>query len=465
MTASSPDGDGRAQAKRPRWKVVAPDMEAPRLPEPLPLRAAKQAILDRWPDKLRPPKVNLDQLVAEMLDRVNRWDFRSWTIARTLDAAHACFDSQRRERPDLAPLRQFYANEIAATTSESFLDGMMLVYIGSFVPSASHTRQLGRALNAARARLGSRWANLLKAVPGIFDGESAPTQIAGMMTHMRVPWEELPQIDIRSPHAPGLMDHVHRAYVALIAPGLREPREVDKLLAWMKPEGEQVRSSGGAEVIQALLSHWISSEPPEALRKHLVERLTELFGDPRMYQGAAWAGVKQEAIDIFLRWITGANIDFFMDVLSQVESSRMWAPRRRFWMQLYKQGRIDAAWVAFSGKGDLLAQKLMKLQGRRSGLEFGRQVARADTSLLILKSGNKIIVEGSHSYRIHIFRDGETEAPRLYQKIYDCDDIMRKSDRRTRGLSKAHQCLCANGGYPSRCPGRCAWQDWVNENI
>lgn len=465
MTSNLATLDGTDEKPRQRWKVAPPEFDVPRLPDPAPLRAAKQAILDRWPDKLRPPKVDLERLVSEMLDRVNRWDFRGWTIAKTLDAAHACFDAERRERADLLPLREFYRGEIIASTSESFLNGMMLVYIGSFVPHGAHTRLLGRALLSARDRLGTRWANLLRAVPDIFDGQSAPRQIAYMMTKMPVPWTGLQQIGIRSPHAPGLMDHAHHVFVALVAPGLRDQGEVDKLFAWLKPEGQQVRASGGAEAIQALLGQWTSSEPPDALRKSLVERLTDLFGDPRMHPGGAWAGVSQEALDVFLRWITGANIDFFMDVLSQVESSRMWAPRRRFWMQLYKEGRIDAAWVAFSAKGARLAQRLMAQQGRRGGLEFGEQLARADTSLLILKSGNKIIVEGSHSYRIHIFREGEPEAPRLYQRGYDCDEIMRKSDRRARTLAKAHNCLCSRENYPPRCPGSCNWQDWVNEHI
>lgn len=465
MTTNWSVTDGTVEQPRQRWKVASPEFDAPRLPDPTPLRAAKQAVLDRWPDKLQPPKVDLERLVSEMLDRVNRWDFSGWTIAKTLDAAHACFDFERRERADLLPLREFYRDEIVASTSESFLNGMMLVYIGSFVPQEAHTRMLGRALSSARERLGARWKDLLRAVPDIFDGQSAPRQIAYMMTKMPVPWSDLQQIGIRSPHAPGLMDHAHRVFVALVAPGLNNQAGVDKLLAWLKPEGQHVRSSGGAEAIQALLGHWINNEPPDALRKNLVERLTDFFGDPRMHPGSAWAGVSREVLDVFLRWITGANIDFFMDVLSEVEDSDMWAPRRRFWMQLYKEGRIDAAWVAFSAKGTRLARTLLAERGRRVGLEFGKQVAGGDKSLLIMRSGNKIIVEGSHSYRIHIFRQGEPEAPGLYQSSYDCDEIYRRSDARRRPLSQAHQCRCSSEGYPAKCSGPCVWQDWVNEHI
>jgi hypothetical protein len=465
VSVSSFQAEGSGEPPRPRWKVTAPDVVVPHLPDAAPLRAATKAVLDRWPDKLQPPKMNLEQLVAEMLDRVNRWDFSKWTIAQTINAAHACFDASRRGKPDLAPLRRFYHDEIVASTNESFLDGMMPVFIGSFVPESQHTLLLGRALASARARLGPRWTTLLKALPSLFDGRSAPRQIATMMTNMGDPWTELQQIGIRLPHAPGLMDHAHSAFVSLMAPRLNKLGDVDKLVAWLKPEGQPVRSSGGAEAIQALLAHWTDKEPPEALRKRLVERLTDLFGDPRMHKGGAWAGISGATLNLFLRWITGANIEFFMDVVTQVEQSRMWIPRRRFWMQLYMEGRIDAAWVAFSERGVTLANRLLYAQGRRDRLEFGKQVAREDTSILILKSGDKIIVEGSHSYRIHIFRETEPEAPKLYQNSYNCDEILRKSDLRKNKLARTHSCQCSRESYPEICLHNCGWQDWVNEHI
>lgn len=101
----------------------------------------------------------------------------------------------------------------------------------------------------------------------------------------------------------------------------------------------------------------------------------------------------------------------------------MWAPRRKFWLGLHDQKRIDAAWVAFSKEGVEFA--------RRKGadnrfLRFGRQEAggsRTNTSLLILKIGNKIVVEGSHSYKVHVFKDDHPKAPKLYEGRYDCEHI------------------------------------------
>jgi hypothetical protein len=38
---------------------------------------------------------------------------------------------------------------------------------------------------------------------------------------------------------------------------------------------------------------------------------------------------------------------------------------------------------------------------------------------------NKIVVEESHNYRVHIFADTDPQAPKLYQLTYDCELIRR----------------------------------------
>ena len=114
----------------------------------------------------------------------------------------------------------------------------------------------------------------------------------------------------------------------------------------------------------------------------------------------------------------------FLDVISKVEDSHMWAPRRDFWLGLYEQGRISEAWVAFSDEGAREAQRLSSAEGNKV-MEFGRQRQRQNTSLLLMRIGKAIVIEGSHNYRVHIFRSSDPQAPAFYRKSYDCEDIRR----------------------------------------
>ncbi len=261
----------------------------------------------------------------------------------------------------------------------------------------------------------------------MFRPDLAPEAIARRMVGMRSPWFELKALGLRAPHAPGLMDFVHDAYVARLKPHLTVRAEIEQLLSWLKPDDQAVaRSSGAPAAIEALLGHWRTGNPPEADIDLITRSLVAFYDDPRVQQGGAWAGVPPDCLAVILRWLTGKDIRFFMDVVSAVEDSHMWEPRRRFWLKLHAQRRIDAAWVAFSPSGAEYARRLLKTGEARGVVSYGQQTAgysRANTSLLILKCGNKIVVEGSHSYKVHIFREGHPGAPALYRRAYDCEQI------------------------------------------
>ena len=174
----------------------------------------------------------------------------------------------------------------------------------------------------------------------------------------------------------------------------------------------------------AVLEPWLERDPPKAELTFITETLLGLYGDPRVDSGGPWAGVFATHLAVLMRWLTGENIRFFLDVVSAVEESHMWEPRRKFWLSLHDQKRIDAAWVAFSRSGADHARRQLSSRGSRSLLSFGNQTAggsRIDTSLLILKIGNKVVVEGSHNYKVHIFKESNRNAPQLYRREYDCE--------------------------------------------
>jgi hypothetical protein len=389
------------------------------------LASTTDRILARWPDVVvEPPDRDRERLVQEMQRRLETGDWGDTRMSLVTTAAVALFDKDRRERSDLAALRRFYCEEIEGSDRRTFLNTMVAVFISSYEPGEAHTAALATALDRSRSKIGARWAALLEGVPELLDARAAPSALASLMLKMAVPWDDLRQLGLRSPHAPGLMDHVHFAFIEELAPQLDQRLGMERLIGWLKPEGQQARASGAAQAISALLAPWQSRAPSNDDERFLTERLISLYGDPRIRsENAAWAGVPTHLRAIIDRWLTGENIRFFLDVVSAVEESHMWAPRERFWLGLHNQKRIDAAWVAFSKEGVAYA--------RRKGadnrfLRFGRQEAggsRANTSLLILKIGSKIVVEGSHSYKVHVFRDDHPKAPKLYESWYDCEHI------------------------------------------
>jgi hypothetical protein len=398
-------------------------VEVPVLPGLDRLRSSVRRILARWPDVKPIPEQDREQRLADLRDRERAGRWAGLFVSDLTATAGVLYLPEFRDRLDLARLRRFYPAEIAASTRGAFLGGMASVYLDTYEPGAAHSRELGRALDAARARLGERWQRPLRGVPTLFDPERAHADVAAQMVNMADPWQELKRIGLQ-PIGSGLMEAAHRAYVAALVPRLDERAVAERLVRWLKPEGRATaRVAGAGAALDALLSPWVQRAPDETLKEYLTETIRDLYGHPRLGSAAVWSETSEPAKAVMLRWLTGASIKVFLDVVSRVESSHHWQPRRVFWLGLFEENRIQGAWAAFCPPAERVASR-MRPTGTGSGDRwYGRAGPRPDTSLLILDLGHCIVVEGSHSYKVHVFRKDNPKRPDLYRPKYDCEEI------------------------------------------
>ncbi|MCT4579128.1 EH signature domain-containing protein [Donghicola sp.] len=408
------------------------------------------SILSRWPDAVRTPEDrDREKLALNMLFRVQNWKWDDITTQRVISAAVAVFDEERRCRPDLAPVRSFYLSEIAIRDPGAFLDGMVGIYIDSFTPGSDHTRNLAKAL-AQRARdLGGRCRKLTEALPSLFRPDTAQLELGRLMLESDDPYTRLKQIGLNSPHTSGLAKAAQQVFIERLKPDLAGAKARQQLFNWLTPEKGPVLQTGAGSAVEALLSVWRDKAPSDALRNELSEQIIAAWNDPRLHTGGIWSGFDPSLRAILLRWLTHQDMKFFCNMVTATQDSHMWPPRRDFWLKLYDDKMIDEAWVAFGSEARRYAQQNLVRSGKTDmNRRFGRQLDRGgSTSLLIMRIGNKIVVDGCHSYKTHIFRMDDKQAPKLYQREYYCDKIMRSSRN-----SKPHNSI--NN-----------WSQWVLQNV
>lgn len=401
-------------------------LERPALPDLDRLRSSVSGVLARWPGVALPPEQDRERQICEFRDREREGQWTGLFVSDVTAAARVLYTPAYRDRSDLARLRRFFPAEIEVSTRRAFLGGMASVYIDTYEPGATHSIELGRALGAARHRLGDRWKGLLRWIPNLFDPGRAHYDLAAQMINMGDPWRELKRIGLQ-PIGSGLMDAAHLAYVAALAPRLDERSQFERLVKWLKPEApKSPRVSGAGAAIDAALAPWINRAPDQDHLTHLMTTIRDLYGHPRLGNQAVWSEVGEAAKAVLSRWLTGASIRVFLDVVSEVESSPMWKPRRKFWLDLYERKWIKDAWAAFCADGEQVARRHEARGVITAERWHGRQTAggaRRDTSLLILELERCIVVEGSHSYKVHVFGKNHPKAPRLYQDRYDCEAI------------------------------------------
>lgn len=415
------------------------------LPAPNRVASAVDQILARWPGIAPEPRGDREKLVQDMRDRLLIGNWRGVTMMRAAEAAQALFDPERRNRADLSDLRQFYLDEIRAQRGQAFFDSMVGVYLTSFEPGSEHSVALADALSSRRDGRNGRWQKLFMAVPDLLVPSRVVAAFSTAMNELTEPYQGLQKLGLPSPHAPGIIDHVHLKFVESLKPRLGTREGIAHLFAWLAPTADMVRQTGAREAVEALLDAWDAS-PPEDIRREICRLIVGTYSDPRLHPGGLWSAMRQDLKDKMLRWLTGEDMKFFCDVVTATQDSHMWKPRRDYWLKRFRDKRIDEAWVAFCPEATHYAQRNLRAGNVR---RFGRQVAgggRGDTSLLIMKIGRKIVVDGCHNYMTHIFDADDPKAPRLYQPAYDCERIRHASYR-----SKSHSSI------PS-------WIDWIERS-
>ncbi len=231
-------------------------------------------------------------------------------------------------------------------------------------------------------------------VPSLFESERAPDDIASLMEQMEDPWNGLRLIGLRQPHAPGLMDAVHLAFLKRVGPKLNREEEIARVLAWIAPAGGKPRQTGAGAAIDALMAPWQRRDAPTVVRNLLIDRLNGVYSHPRVRRHVAWNDVHPDREMLFLRWLMGADIRFLFRVLAEVERGHMWADREEFWWTLLEQERIDEVWIAFNGAGHAAAMSKLPPESAADRSKIRETSRERDKSLLIMRIGQKIVVEG-----------------------------------------------------------------------
>lgn len=422
------------------------------LPELTRLMAAKKRVLDRWPDIVPdPPEKDHEAIIAQMLALLknNRWE--DVKLSFVLRALKVAFIPKFRTREDVAPIIDFAFEELEATTHATFLNGMVATYLSSYEPKADHSLDLGAKIAAKRDLLSGKWRAIEETYPSLFDASRAHEDIAASMEDMDEPWQGLKAKGFPTPHAVGLMDHVHAAYVEKIRPNLHMESWLDVLFKWLNPEPGKRKTSGSIEVIEAVLGHWVRKTASDQTRQAVTEHLINQYNDPRTNR-SLWVGVSEDYMNVIFSWLTREDLRFFTSVVDATQKDPQWQPRKKFWLKLYDEGLIEQAWVAFCPSAERYARTHLIRSGFADNVRrFAKQSkggTRSDTSILIMKIGSKIVVDGCHNYRTHIFNIDDPVAPKLFRREYDCDaDVMELAP-----WSKAHNSIPA-------------WSQWVRESI
>lgn len=412
------------------------------------LSQAAQAVFQAFPGFGKVAPATLEQVKAKIATAVRNWEWESVTVGEVGMLAGAVFG--RAEELDPLTL-DFVRREVQATTNPTLLDAAAEGYFAGWSRGGQLTRWLASIMQQRSSHLSKRWQNVFVSIPQALDASHAPEQLAERMVAEPDPYRWLTGAGVASPHSGNLMQELHVAWLRAL-PEIKTDAQVKQLFRWILPEGRaRANDEMAASAIEKLLTPWLHKMPDQEYRKALLERITDAYGDPRNQRPEFWSLVSAPCRAVLVRWLAGASMDALLSVITKSTANHMWPPRHHFWKGLFNRGLVDEAWVALSPAAADIAGDMFAKSANSASAVAGRQTSRArkDTCLLVMRIGRHIVVEGSHDYRVHVFSDTDSRAPKLYETTYDAEALI---------LGVGHPDTRIHDPYGH-------WMKWVEERV
>lgn len=423
-------------------------LSSPESPERL-LQAA-DGIRYRFGD-LRPVKPEaLNVLVSRLTQAIRQWDWKQLTAGEIAQVVRAWASRLVRVPPDVD---DFLLRELRCSTRRSLLGALCDGYFTGWVVRDPRTSELARIIQDRSAWLPRSWQIVFSAIPESLDSTEGAVRLGRWLAGQADPFRAVIVRGIVAPHGPGFATEVHDAWLAALPEPVDETT-IRRMLAWIHPSAApKLEGDRAATVVARLLRPWSNEMPPKPLRTLLLNELIRHRGDPRHDNPHFWMQVGGDGKRTVLRWLGGQRMEAFLDVVSRSEeklaAGGQWPARRRFWMGLYEEGRIDEAWPSYGTGAQAIAEDLARTTGDLGYADYGRQLSRKTTSLLVMRVGRHLLVEGSHNFRVHVFQNDSPGSPGLYANHYDVDSF-----------------LLPQGHTDTRIhDSACNWMNWVREKI
>ena len=423
----------------------------PVMPDLQYLRTAKNKVFEKWPDIIVEAQADeQEEILKKMHGFISNEDWSDVKLSFVLKAFRVAFLEKFQTHPIALKIISFAIGELAVSTNPTLMNSFASIYLSTFNAKSVSTIQLAQSLKKEQTKLSNKWQIILREFEGLFLSKSIAKDIAQKMDSWENPFLDLKDAGFVDPFSAGLMEFVHEEYLEIIGQQISVRSGFERLLRWINPEPGKVKQTGNVQVIEAVLKPWLKSNPEDKFMQYITEKLIIFYEDPRI-RLEKWLGVSEHCMDVIFSWLTKEDLRFFTSVVDATTKENMWPKRRNYWLKLYDRGKITQAWVAFCPSAARIATQKLSASGTQlSQQRFGKQTGRNDTSILIMKVGNKIFVDGCHNYSTHVWNVDDPVAPRLFKSRYDCDyDVRLKS---AVGKGKSHISI------PS-------WIDWVEKKI
>ncbi len=320
---------------------------------------------------------------------------------------------------------------INTSHSSGLIRSLVSIYIREYRNYPNDIRKISElmisSLLVAESRSLSHWQNLHKSYE-FFDYDKSSSNLLKLFNNLNSANEFFIELGFGNEQKSiGLIEDVYLNFLKNFS-GSLERNE-----GWQNHFGKFIDFSFNGQIlrfpqhkikiIESLLLPWITKKPDEELKNKITKFLIENFSDIRI-NPQNWIGVSDSAKAIFKKWLSGAALEKFFEIISdsQGNHSEKWEYRKAFWMAYYNSDLIEDVWVVFEKKYYNEAKNISD-----ENIGFGVVSSNENRAAIIIKIGNFIFSEWSDVGKCRAWNENNGQAPRLHKNFYEEYELKAKS--------------------------------------
>lgn len=380
-------------------------------------------------EKLSEARESQDITVADINQILKTWlETKTLSLREKKSLLFAAMD-KFEEYPNLNPLWNQIVEDLKESDRPSLVKAALVAYYQSY--GSNYSKVLQNILKTKLDVFPQKLAIALKDKQ-IFE-DSAPQNIAITIIESGKPIDELKAVKLTgllfsskfmSESFKFIANEMHRLGY--------QPEKLNHFKTVFFSEndkGQEIFALNGHENLyaKALLGYWDSQTPSKELKEYLKHLFLSNLRDPRAYP-QRWSSIDEQYQKIIKRWLTEESFEMLIQVLDAVADLGHWNDRKDFWSYYLKNEFISDSWVVFGTEAHMQAKRLQRegLLSKSAGFakfKRGSGSVQSNHSVIIMKIGEMVISEWTHSGRVRMFINNSIKAPEFYKLEYSANHI------------------------------------------
>jgi EH_Signature domain len=178
------------------------------------------------------------------------------------------------------------------------------------------------------------------------------------------------------------------------------------------------------EYYEAMLEPFKDRQPKEGVQRVLMQRLIERFRDPRLNvwpvpDGKGGTTRRDLCVSILRRWLSIEYLDLFIKIIETTAVDRQFKPRKSFWLKYFEKDKISDVTLILASEADKAARKMQRQLGDAEHMQWAKLgQALSNQSVLLMRLGDLVIAEWSHSGAIRFWKSRDGRAPEFHLQEY-----------------------------------------------